>query len=53
MNSKGAAMNEDPGVLAFGKFIPGFDFLKNLASGQAQAGKGVASPLGGLGNWVA
>ncbi len=46
-------MNEDPGVLAFGKFIPGFDFLKNLATSQAQAGKGAASPLAGLGNWVA
>jgi len=46
-------MNEDPGVLPFGKFIPGFDFLKNLASGQTPAGKGIASPLPGLGNWVA
>ncbi|WP_051236074.1 PhaM family polyhydroxyalkanoate granule multifunctional regulatory protein [Ottowia thiooxydans] len=46
-------MNDDSGVSAFGKFIPGFDFLKNLASGQAAAGKGAASPLSGLGNWVA
>lgn len=46
-------MNEDPGVMGFGKFIPGFDFLKNLAGGQAQAGKGMASPLSGLGSWVA
>ncbi|MGB3070547.1 MAG: PhaM family polyhydroxyalkanoate granule multifunctional regulatory protein [Ottowia sp.] len=46
-------MNEDPGVLPFGKFIPGFDFLKNLAGGQAAAGKGMASPLPGLGSWVA
>lgn len=46
-------MNDDSGISAFGKFIPGFDFLKNLASGQAQAGKGASSPLSGLSNWVA
>ncbi|MET4579087.1 PhaM family polyhydroxyalkanoate granule multifunctional regulatory protein [Ottowia thiooxydans] len=46
-------MNDDSGISAFGKFIPGFDFLKNLASAQTQAGKGASSPLSGLSNWVA
>lgn len=33
----------------FGKFVPGFDFLQNLAKGTAQA----APQLGGLSSWVA
>ncbi len=43
----------DPGVSAFGKFIPGFDFLQNLVKGQAAASKEAMGPLGGLGSWVA
>ncbi|MBY4594560.1 PhaM family polyhydroxyalkanoate granule multifunctional regulatory protein [Ottowia caeni] len=43
----------DPGISAFGKFIPGFDFLQNLVKSQATAGKEAMGPLGGLGNWVA
>lgn len=43
----------DPDVSAFGKFIPGFDFLQNLLKGQAAAGKDAMGSLGGLGNWVA
>lgn len=43
----------DPDVSAFGKFIPGFDFLQNLVKGQAAAGKNAMGSLGGLGNWVA
>lgn len=34
----------------FGKFIPGFDFLQKLASTSAS---GAASPMPGLGGWVA
>ena len=33
----------------FGKFIPGFDFLQNLAT----TGKGAAGPVSALHNWVA
>ncbi len=39
----------DVSTSAFGKFIPGFDFLQKLAS----AGPGAAGPVPGLGNWVA
>ena len=33
----------------FGQFIPGFDFLQNLAKGGAQA----MPPMPGLSNWIA
>ena len=39
----------DSSAFDFGKFIPGFDFLQNLAA----SGKGAAGPVGGLHNWVA
>ena len=41
-------MSDSP-AFDFGKFIPGFDFLQNLAT----SGKGAAGPVGGLHNWVA
>jgi hypothetical protein len=45
---KGAAMS-DASAFNFGKFIPGFDFLQQLAA--SRPGAGVAAP--GLGGWVA
>ena len=39
----------DSSAFDFGKFIPGFDFLQNLAA----SGKGAAGPVGGLHHWVA
>lgn len=39
--------DQDP--LGFGKFVPGFDFLQNLARGAGQA----IPQLPNLGNWVA
>src|SRR5262249_4418557 len=36
---------------AFSQFVPGFDFLRNLASGSAAAGATPAMPS--LGSWVA
>ena len=39
----------DSSAFDFGKFIPGVDFLQNLAA----SGKGAAGPVGGLHNWVA
>jgi len=40
----------------FDQFVPGFDFLKNLAGGAAAGGKGAApgmSAMPGMSNWVA
>ena len=39
----------DAHAFAFGKFIPGFDFLQNLAA----SGKGAAGPVSALHHWVA
>lgn len=39
----------DSDTSGFGKFVPGFDFLQNLAKG---AGTGIAQ-MPGLGNWIA
>ena len=41
-------MSDSP-AFDFGKFIPGFDFLQNLAS----SAKGPAGPVSALHNWVA
>ncbi|GAC1541933.1 MAG: hypothetical protein NVS2B4_20930 [Ramlibacter sp.] len=41
-------MSDDP-TLGFGKFVPGFDFLQNLAKGASQA----MPQLPGLSNWIA
>jgi len=37
----------------FSAFVPGFDFLKNLASGSAQGSSSAVPGLPGLGSWVA
>lgn len=42
----------DTTPFGFGKFVPGFDFLQNLA-GSAVKGAAGASPLPHLANWVA
>ncbi|HMT17717.1 MAG TPA: hypothetical protein PKD71_10925, partial [Ottowia sp.] len=41
-------MSDSP-AFDFGKFIPGFDFLQNLAT----SAKGPAGPVSALHNWVA
>lgn len=44
----------DSTPFGFGKFVPGFDFLQNLASSAVKGGVGAgASSLPGLSNWVA
>lgn len=43
----------DTSAFGFGKFVPGFDFLKNLAQSSQQAQPGVASAMPNMGNWVA
>jgi SpoU rRNA methylase family enzyme len=46
-------MNDTPDMSNFGKFVPGFDFLQNLAK-QAAGGAAQSIPqLPNLGNWVA
>lgn len=46
-------MSNTPDMSSFGKFVPGFDFLQNLAK-QAAGGAGQSIPqLPNLGNWVA
>lgn len=40
----------DPKPFAFSQFVPGFDFLKSLATG---GGSGTGSALPGLSSWVA
>ena len=42
----------DPSAFGFGKFVPGFDFLQNLAKSASASGGGGAS-LPGMSNWVA
>ncbi|RYF32303.1 MAG: hypothetical protein EOO26_11885 [Comamonadaceae bacterium] len=43
-------MSDTAKPFAFSQFVPGFDFLKNLATG---GGTGSGSALPGLSNWVA
>ena len=43
----------DTSAFGFGQFVPGFDFLKNLAQSSQQAHAGTASPLSNMGSWVA
>lgn len=45
-------MNDATSPFAFSQFVPGFDFLKNLASGAA-APTGTAAGMPSLSNWVA
>ena len=46
-------MSNTPDMSSFGKFVPGFDFLQNLAK-QAAGGTAQSIPqLPNLGNWVA
>jgi SpoU rRNA methylase family enzyme len=46
-------MSNSPDMSSFGKFVPGFDFLQNLAK-QAAGGAAQSIPqLPNLGNWVA
>lgn len=43
----------DTSAFGFGQFVPGFDFLKNLAQSSQQAQAASASPLSNMGSWVA
>jgi hypothetical protein len=43
----------DTSAFGFGKFVPGFDFLKNLAQSSQQAQPGMAAAMPNMGNWVA
>jgi hypothetical protein len=43
----------DTSAFGFGKFVPGFDFLKNLAQSSQQAQPGVASVMPNMASWVA
>jgi hypothetical protein len=46
-------MSNTPDMSSFGKFVPGFDFLQNLAK-QAAGGAGQSIPqMPNLGSWVA
>jgi len=42
----------DPSAFGFGHFVPGFDFLKNLAQSSKQVQPGAAA-MPGMGSWVA
>ena len=42
----------DPSAFGFGKFVPGFDFLQNLAKSASTSG-GTGTGLPGMSNWVA
>ena len=42
----------DPSAFGFGQFVPGFDFLKNLAQSSKQVQPGAAA-MPGMGSWVA
>ena len=43
----------DTSAFGFGKFVPGFDFLKNLAQSSQQAQPGVATAMPNMASWVA
>ena len=42
----------DPSVFGFGKFVPGFDFLQNLAQSASKAAP-ASGAIPGMANWVA
>jgi hypothetical protein len=46
-------MSDDTSAFGFGKFVPGFDFLQNLAKGTAQGMPQMPNMPSGLGHWVA
>jgi hypothetical protein len=43
----------DTSAFGFGQFVPGFDFLKNLAQSSQQANAGATSAMPNMGSWVA
>ena len=43
----------DTSAFGFGQFVPGFDFLKNLAQASQQASAGATSAMPNMGSWVA
>ena len=43
----------DSSAFDFGKFVPGFDFLQQLAQAGTGSARAGATPLPGLGGWVA
>lgn len=43
----------DPNPFAFGKLVPGFDFLQNLATSAVKGASNAMPQLPNLGNWVA
>ena len=43
----------DPSNFGFGKFVPGFDFLQNLASNAVKGAAGNIPQLPNMSNWVA
>ncbi|MDM0078323.1 hypothetical protein QTH90_28225 [Variovorax sp. J2P1-59] len=46
-------MSDASKPFAFSQFVPGFDFLRNLASGSASAGASSVPGMPSLSNWVA
>ena len=46
-------MSNTPDMSGFGKFVPGFDFLQNLAKQAAGSATQNIPQLPNLGNWVA
>ncbi len=46
-------MSDAAKPFAFSQFVPGFDFLKNLAGGSASAGPGAVPGMPSLSSWVA
>lgn len=46
-------MSDATKPFAFSQFVPGFDFLKNLAGGSATAGPGAVPGMPSLSSWVA
>ena len=44
---------DNPSFANFGKFVPGFDFLQNLATQAAGSAAQKTPQMPGLGNWVA
>jgi len=46
-------MSDASKPFAFSQFVPGFDFLRNLASGSASAGASAVPSMPSLSSWVA
>ncbi|MGJ7510456.1 PhaM family polyhydroxyalkanoate granule multifunctional regulatory protein [Variovorax sp. GT1P44] len=46
-------MSDTSKPFAFSQFVPGFDFLRNLASGSASAGASAVPGMPSLSSWVA